>query len=183
MPKQMRARMTARQRRFITEYLVDFNATNAAIRAGYSGKTAAQKGWQLINWRPAIAEAIRDQMKVREPRMLITADRALEGLARIAFADIRRLLETGPDGKTRVKPIESLSETEAAAIAEVSVSEKGAVRIKLRDSRAALLDIARHFGVLDKPRNGAPGEPAKDEIPAREILRRKLAQMAAAEKE
>ncbi len=156
----MNARMTPRQRRFVTEYVVDFNARQAAIRAGYAAKGAAHQAWQLLNWRPNVADAVREAMK-----------------ARVAFSDIRRLLETAPDGRIRPKPIESLSEADAAAIAELSVTEKG-MRIRLHDKRAALLDIARHLGLVGKQTNSPPGLRAKDELPAREVLRRKLAQMA-----
>ncbi len=127
----MNARMTPRQRRFVTEYVVDFNARQAAIRAGYAAKGAAHQAWQLLNWRPNVADAVREAMKARETRTLITADKALQELARIAFSDIRRLLETAPDGRIRPKPIESLSEADAAAIAELSVTEKG-MRIRAR---------------------------------------------------
>src|SRR5260221_14309991 len=118
MPRQMNARMTLRQRRFVTEYVVDFNATQAAIRAGYAAKGAAHQAWQLLNWRPNIAEAVREGMKARETRTLITADKALQEIARVAFPHIRRLLETGPTGSLPPKAIGTLSQADAAAIAE-----------------------------------------------------------------
>jgi len=169
--------MTPRQRRFVTEYLVDCNSRQAAIRAGYAPKGAAHQAWQLLNRRPNIAEAVREGLKAREMRTLITADKALQELARIAFSDIGRLLETRPDGSIRPKPIASLSEADTAAIADLSASEKG-MRIRLHDKRLALLDIARHLGLVGKQINSQPGLRAKDELPAREVLRRKLAQMA-----
>src|SRR5260370_24713972 len=177
MPRQMNAGMTRGQGRFVTEYVVDFNATQAGIRAGYAAKGAAHQAWQLLNWRRNIAEAVREGMKARETRTLITADKALQEIARIAFSDIRGLLEPGPNGSIRPKAIETLSEADAAAIAELSVTEKG-MRIRLHDKRAALLDIARHLGLVGKQTNSPPGLRAKDELPAREVLRRKLAQMA-----
>src|SRR5258708_11844441 len=88
MPRQMNARMTLRQRRFVTEYVVDFNATQAAIRAGYAAKGAAHQAWQLLNWRPNIAEAVGEGMKARETRTLITGDKALQEIPRIAFFHI-----------------------------------------------------------------------------------------------
>ncbi|HEX7968015.1 MAG TPA: terminase small subunit [Stellaceae bacterium] len=174
--KQMKARMTVRQRRFVAEYLIDLNGAQAAIRAGYGVKGAGQKAWQLLNWRPQIAEAVREAMKARETRTMITADKVLQEIARIAFADIRGLLQSGPDG-IRPKPIESLTAAEAAAIAELWTTEKG-MRLRLHDKRAALLDIARHLGLIGKQAQSPPGLRDKDELPAREILRRKLAQLA-----
>ena len=177
MPRQMNARMTLRQRRFVTEYLVDFNARKAAIRAGYAAKGAAHQAWQLLNWRPNVAEAVKEGMKAREVRTLITADKALQELARIAFSDIARLLETDAEGRVRAKPLESLSAADTAAIVEWTVTEKS-MRIRLHDKRAALVEINRHLGLVGKQSNSQPGLRAKDELPAREILRRRLAQMA-----
>lgn len=65
------AKMTARQRRFVEEYLIDLNATQAAIRAGYSEKQAGFIGYQLLQKTPikaSIDQAIADrseQMKLR----------------------------------------------------------------------------------------------------------------------
>lgn len=177
MPRQMNARMTPRQRRFVTEYLVDFNARQAAIRAGYAAKGADHQAWQLLNWRPNIAEAVRQGIKAREARTLISADKALQEIARIAFSDVRRLLETDENGHIKVKDLDSLSDADSAAIARIIVT-KDRIDIRLHDKRAALLDLARHLGLVGKQINSQPGLRARDELPAREVLRRKLAQMA-----
>jgi len=81
-------RLTARQRRFVDEYLVDVNATQAAIRAGYSARTANVSGCENLT-KPNIAAAIITAMQARAQRTQITADRVLEELAVIAFSDIR----------------------------------------------------------------------------------------------
>ena len=176
----IKARMTPRQRRFISEYLVDLNATQAAIRAGYSKSRATATGWDLLHMRPAIAAAISEAMLAREKRTLITADRVLQQFARIAFADIRQLPETG-DGLA-VKSLAALSDDLAAAVVEVSTHGKG-VRLRLQNRIEALNALARHLGLFDKKPNQEPPASQHDEdrLPAREILRRKLAQLAGEE--
>jgi phage terminase small subunit len=176
--RQLKARMTPKQRRFVLEYIVDLNATHAAIRAGYSPKGAGQKGWQLLNWRPAIAEAVRQAQEARAQRTLITADRVLQQLGRIAFADVRKLTRSGDKGP-EFKPLGELTEEEAAAIAEFS-SDGKATRIKLHDRLQALDAIARHIGFYDKPAPPPPGLAPEGGLPAREILRRRLEKIAEA---
>jgi phage terminase small subunit len=176
MARQIDARMTPRQRLFVSEYLVDLNGKQAAIRAGYGRKTAAHEAWKLLNRRPNIAQAIKDAMKAQEARTGISADKALEEIARIAFSDVGRLLET-TDGEVKVKDLASLSVADRAAIARIVVT-KGRIDIRLHDKRAALLDLLRHLGLVGKRLDSQPGFRAKDELPAREVLRRKLAQMA-----
>jgi phage terminase small subunit len=115
-------------------------------------------------------------MKAQEARTGISADKALEEIARIAFSDVGRLLET-TDGEVKVKDLASLSVADRAAIARIVVT-KGRIDIRLHDKRAALLDLLRHLGLVGKRLDSQPGFRAKDELPAREVLRRKLAQMA-----
>lgn len=68
--------LTPKQKVFVAEYLIDLNATQAAIRAGYSAKTASRIGPELLG-KTCIATAIAEQQKARETRTLITADKVL----------------------------------------------------------------------------------------------------------
>lgn len=77
--------LNPKQRCFVQEYLVDLNATQAAIRAGYSGKTAEWIGPQLLG-KTHVAEAIRAEMDQRARRTGITADKVLANIERIAEA-------------------------------------------------------------------------------------------------
>ena len=78
--------LTPRQQRFVDEYLVDLNATQAAVRAGYSKRTAEQQGPRLLG-NVGVAAAIAARMKVRSERLDIQADNVLQAIAKIAFAD------------------------------------------------------------------------------------------------
>lgn len=84
--------LNARQQRFVQEYLIDLNATQAAIRAGYSKKTARQAGAENLS-KPVIAGAISDAQKKVGEQAGITAERVLTEIWNIATADPRDLVE------------------------------------------------------------------------------------------
>jgi hypothetical protein len=71
--------MTPRQRRFIDEYLLDLNASRAAIRAGYSARTANEQAARLLA-KASIAAAIQAAQQARSERLQITQDDVLRGL-------------------------------------------------------------------------------------------------------
>jgi len=170
--------MTPRQQRFVEEYLADANGHQAALRAGYKPRSARQAVTQLLK-QPEVAEAIRQGMAARAERMRITTDRVLLEIARIAFADIGRIADWGPDGLT-LAPKSAITEDDRAAIAELGAGSAGP-RLRLHNKQRALENIARHLGLFGRTAaRFAPPRPA-DERPAREILREKLEQMARAE--
>jgi phage terminase small subunit len=82
----MNTKLTAKQRTFIEEYLIDLNATQAAIRAGYSKKTAQQVGSQNLS-KLVIQTAIQKAMNQRSKSTGITAAKVLDAIAEIGFAD------------------------------------------------------------------------------------------------
>jgi phage terminase small subunit len=75
--------MTPRQERFLQEYLVDLNATQAAIRAGYSARTANEQGARLLA-TASVASAIQVAQQTRSDRIQITQDDVVRGLHREA---------------------------------------------------------------------------------------------------
>ncbi len=103
----------------------------------------------------------------------------LQEYARIAFADIRRLVEHRPEGVVLKEPA-VLSADDAAAIAEISVAG-GRATVKLHDKRHALAAIERLLGLPRRLRDGESGAAAETGLPAREILRRRLAELAGEE--
>ena len=148
------ATLTARQQRFVEEYLVDLNATQAAIRAGYSASTARSIGSENLS-KPAIAEAIAAAQAGRSERTQVTADRVIQEFAKIGFGDLRDLF----DEAGRLKLPSELSEAAAARIAQIEVvtrpvagGEKGEVeyvhKIRTWDKVAALTQIGRHLGMF-----------------------------------
>lgn len=85
--------LTARESKFIDEFLVDLNGTQAAIRAGYSAKTARQIASENLS-KPHIQVAIAEARKQQQERTQITADAMLQQAWLIATADARELIET-----------------------------------------------------------------------------------------
>ena len=76
------AKLTAKQRRFVDEYLIDFNATQAAIRAGYSEKTAAVIATENLR-KPNISEFIAERMRQKEDELIADQDEVLRYLTAV----------------------------------------------------------------------------------------------------
>ena len=175
--------LTPRQSLFVAEYLVDLNAKQAAIRAGYAPGSAADRGWELLNRCPPVMTRLKEAMAERAQRTQIGAERVLKEIARIAFADIRNYLAEGPDKTLVVRPLMQMSDDDVAALAEIWASGKAKSlrRIKLHDKRAALEMLARHLGLIGKRRDSPP-PPHRGED-ARRILRERLLRYASASEE
>lgn len=172
--------MSHRQCLFVSEYLVDFNAKQAAIRAGYPAASAANRGWELLHECAPVMQRIEAALAERERRTQIAADRVLTEIARIAFSDIRRYVAWGKEGFA-VRPLAQWSDDDAAAVAEIRAGgPKGVPRgIKLHDKQTALELLCRHLGLIGKRRDSAPAWRAEDAKDAREILRERLMRYAA----
>jgi phage terminase small subunit len=172
--------LTPRQSLFVAEYLVDLNAKQAAIRAGYAPGSAADRGWELLHRCPAVMARLKQAMAEREQRTQIGAERVLKEIARIAFADIRNYLMEGPEKTLVVRPLTQLSDDDVAALAEVQADgeAKELRRIRLHDKRAALELLARHLGLVGK-RSDSPPPPHRG-ADARQILRERLMRDATA---
>ena len=141
-----------KQQRFVNEYLKDLNATQAATRAGYSAKTAYAIGDKLLK-KAEIQDALKVAMAKRESRTLITQDRVLQELARLAFFDPRKMFHE--DGSP--KAIHELDDDTAAAVSGLDVvnignSEVGigqVLKYKVADKGAALTNAMRHLGMFN----------------------------------
>lgn len=146
-------KLTARQERFVKEYLVDLNATQAALRAGYSEKTAYSQGQRLLK-HVEIQAAVQTEMEKRSKRVEITQDRVLLEYARLAFFDPRKLF----DEEGAPKHITDLDEATAAALAGLDVVKEvdpdcGGVtytkKYKLANKLGALESLGKHLGLFD----------------------------------
>jgi phage terminase small subunit len=90
--------LTEKQKQFVEEYLIDLNATQAAIRAGYSAKTANEKGSQLLT-NERIQEEVSVAMAERSKRTGVNQDRVVLELAKIAFVKMTDIVDS--NGKIR----------------------------------------------------------------------------------
>lgn len=138
--------MTKKQKRFVEEYLIDLNATQAAIRAGYSPDTAKSIGSENLT-KPDIQARIAKAMAERSKRTGVNADRVVAELAKIAFVNAEDVI----DAETAtVKPNAAREDT--AAIQSVKVKtfgEDGLEReIKMADKIKALELLGKHLGMF-----------------------------------
>jgi phage terminase small subunit len=154
------AKLTPKQKRFVEEYLIDLNATQAAIRAAYSKKNADKIGHELLG-KTRVSEAIKEAMDKRSQRTEITQDRVLQELAKVGFADIKNFLSfntalttVGYDNKggrivdyVHVVQLKDSDEIDGTVVSEVSLKD-GQLKFKLHDKMKALQDIGRHLGMF-----------------------------------
>ncbi len=141
-------KLTPKQNAFVREYLIDLNATQAAIRAGYSPKTAEEQGYQLLR-KTSVKAEIQTAMDERSQRSEITADRVLKEISRLAFFDPRKLLNA--DGTP--KSIHELDDDTAAAVAGIDIVTRGnedlgyadIMKVKLADKSKNLELLGRHL--------------------------------------
>ena len=157
--------LNERQQRFVEEYLVDLNATQAAIRAGYSPRTANEQGARLLA-HVSIQEAVQAAKEKRSQRVEITQDRVLLEYARLAFFDPRKLF----DDNGKPMDITALDDDTAAALVGLDVVEEyqGAgesrefvgytKKYKLANKLGALDSLGKHLGMFD----GHGGQEPKD---------------------
>lgn len=137
--------MTKKQKRFVEEYLIDLNATQAAIRAGYSPDTAGSIGAENLK-KPEIKSRIDKAMAERSRRTGINQDRVLQELARIGFAKITDVV----DPETAEIRTDA-SDDDLACIQSIKIkpNEFGTEReVKLYDKKSALVDLGKHLGLF-----------------------------------
>lgn len=147
--------LTPKQELFVAEYLKDLNATQAAIRAGYSPDTARQMGAENLS-KPDIATAVEAARAEQLARVQLTADDVLRELMKIAFAD----LASAFDERGNLRPIHEIPVDVRRAMAAVEVDElfdgQGAERVwtgytrkvKFWDKNKALESLGRHLALF-----------------------------------
>lgn len=153
-------KLTFKMEQFCKEYLIDLNATQAAIRAGYSKHTSGAQGQRLLT-KPRIAERIQQLMDERSDRVEITADAVLQELAKLGFSNIRNLY----DKKGRLLGISKLPEDVSVTIQEITEDSIGKEddnvvtrrKYKLADKRGSLELLGKHLKLFtDKVEQSGP---------------------------
>ena len=164
--------LTDKQEKFCQEYLVDLNATQAAIRAGYSEATARSQGQRLLT-NVDIQARISELNKSRLEATGISQKRVLEEYAKIAFFDIREIFDVD-GGLINVKQLDA---NNAGAIASIKSSEEwgededgnrvvtGTLKeVKVFDKIRALQDLGKHLGLFEKDNSQKVVEQPKQVI-------------------
>jgi phage terminase small subunit len=150
------AALTPKQQEFVTQYLIDLNASAAAKRAGYSSNTAQEQASRLLS-NVMIQAAIAQAQVARAQRTQVNADRVLLELARLGFTTVQDLY----DAHGALRPVHEWPRDAAAAVVSVTSHDLFQVvdgerrlvgyarTVKLADKSKALALLGRHLGLLD----------------------------------
>lgn len=135
--------MTRKQSQFVTEYLKDFNATRACIRAGYSTRTAAAIAVGLLK-KVEVSEAIHREQSALRSAAVMSADEAREILTRIARAKLPDLLNE--DGTVDVDKLKSAGQELCEYVDEDTATGGRRRRVKLLSAIHAMERLAKMCG-------------------------------------
>ena len=145
-PKEKAVKTDLRRSRFPYEYILDFNGKKAAIRCGYSPKTAEAQASRLLRI-DKVAEKIQELIEKKNAEALMSAeeaDRRLSSLARVNFKDYY-------DDNGDFKPIKKLTDDQAYCLKEVTLIETSLgsqIKVKTTDPHAALRTVFERRGLL-----------------------------------
>lgn len=150
-------KLTDKQQAFVEEYLIDLNATQAAIRAGYSEDTARSIGCENLT-KPDIIDAIAEATAARSAHTQITQDRILQELARIGFSDLRKALTPGghllnpedwdDDTAASISSIEVITNTKGEKDDKGRSAVEYTHKLKVWDKVSALEKMGKHLGMF-----------------------------------
>lgn len=164
--KDVNEELTEKQRLFCLFYIRNFNATQAAIKAGYSPNTARQIGYELLT-NPHIRAEVQRLKEIKIQSIMITEDDIVERYMRVAFADMTDVAEWGTeevidfdpngaipidkDGKVKMLKLNYLNfkgsdQVDGGLICEISKGKHG-LKIKLEDRQKALDWLANYFNM------------------------------------
>lgn len=138
------------QQRFVKEYMVDYCARDAIVRAGYKGDNSGTRGSNMLRNKRVRAKIAKEQEKMSK-KLEITQERILHEYEKIAFANVRDVVEWDKN-KLTLKKSSTLSEDTSAAIEEVSITNNRgskAVKVRMHDKKGALDSLARHLGLFN----------------------------------
>lgn len=142
------AKLTEKQQRFVDEYLIDLNATQAAIRAGYSVESARDIGCENLT-KPNIQQAIAEKMAERSKRTGVNQDRVVLELAKIAFVNISDVVDTDTG-----EILPNASQDDLACIESVKFKQSdnqygGSIEreVKVASKLKALEMLGKHLGM------------------------------------
>lgn len=160
------AKLTKRQQRFVNEYLIDLNATQAAIRAGYSTKTADQQGSRLLGNVNVQTELQKRRKKIEE-KLEITQESVINELIAIIRAngaDYAKVVSTRKTG-TRIEftPTDDLEPEKLRAISSIKKNQQG-MEIKLYDKLRAVELLGKFMGWFERNDSDNTGASLADTV-------------------
>lgn len=145
------SKLLPRQALFVREYLVDLNGKQAAIRAGYSAKTAEFTASRMLS-SGKVQEAVQKAMNKRAEKIDITAERVLAEIAKLGFANMEDYVDPEENGAAKVN-LGKINRDQWAAVQEITTEELGRgegcvvikTRFKLADKKGSLELLGRHL--------------------------------------
>ncbi|KKK57441.1 hypothetical protein LCGC14_3054450, partial [marine sediment metagenome] len=146
---QLVKKLPAQRRKFVHEYLVDLNGTRAAMRAGYSEKTANEQAAQLLA-NLSVSQAVEAGHQRLAELVKVRQYEIVREFRNLGFSDMRHFSEWGKNGVTLTDSKE-LTREQAACVAEVSqtITENGGtIKFKLHNKVDALSALAKHLGMF-----------------------------------
>lgn len=167
MAKTEGVKLTPKQARFVLEYTKDFNGTQAAMRAGYSQKTASIQAFDLLR-KPNVQEAVQKSCQKTAAKLEITRERLIAEYAKLAFSNMGEFAKWNAD-RVDLIDSETLTPDQTAAVAEIGqtvTKDGGSIRFKLHDKKGALDSLAKMCG-FDK----SDGDDGPDDTLAALLLK------------
>ena len=149
-------KLTDKQERFCKEYVIDLNGTKAAIRAGYSEKSAKEEASRLLTNANIEARVKELQSGIGE-RLEITADMVVKELWALGVYNVKDFVKDDNTiaqlanlERDTVKPVTGIKVTEKTVHFDGGEETTVTTELKLADKRAALVDVGRHIGLFEK---------------------------------
>jgi len=138
-------KLSQKQKRFCREYIIDLNATQAAVRAGYSERTARNQSCVLLT-KPNIKAYVTKLIDNISKKTEITVERVLREYAKLAFTNFDDLVDMST-GMPVFRDIKKIKSEHMAALQSVSETKFG-LKIRMHDKKGALDSLAKHLGLF-----------------------------------
>jgi phage terminase small subunit len=140
--------LSPQQELFVRQYVLDLNATKAALRAGYAKKSARTQGSYLLT-KPEIQAAVKVRQERRFEKVDIKTDDVLRLMRKFAFTDLSGVIEVRGN-KTYITDTSHLTEDQMACISEIKETAEG-IQVKLISREKMIELLGRHMGMfMDK---------------------------------
>lgn len=169
-------KLTQKQQRFVKEYLVDACAAKAASRAGYSSKSAAKIGYELLD-KTVVSDEIKRLQCERSRSLKVDAEMVVQELAAIAFSSVGEIFDWENNSVT-LKPLHSIPVKAVKAIQYIKIDPDGSVSVRLHDKMEALKGLGKHLGLFREvsPQEASKRDPKAVLARVSEILKKRTGQ-------
>lgn len=150
--------LTAKERKFCEELIVDGNGRQAAIRAGYSQNSATEIASENLS-KPHIKAYYKALLSAQAARLKVTGDKVINELAAIAFFKVTEIIDvvdvvTEKNGvrssrtTVKIKPSKDWSKIAERAVESIKIDKDGAIAVKAHGKVSALTKLGEHFGMF-----------------------------------